>query len=145
MNEFEKQLIKKLQYDFPYSLTPFKDIAKIIGTTEDKVINTIIKLKNEKIIRRIGAVLNKEKIGYQSLLIAIKVYNNQEEVINYINSLINVTHNYMRDDKWNIWFTFNYKNQEQLDNLINKLNNFKQVEDYILLPSKKTVKIDARF
>lgn len=89
--------------------------------------------------------MNKEKVGYKSLLIAIKVYNNQEEVIEYINSLINVTHNYLRDNEWNIWFTFNYSSEDQLNQLLEKLKSFDQVEDYMLLPSEKTVKIDARF
>ena len=145
MDQFEKELIKKLQYDFPLSLHPFREIAESMGVSEEKVLETIKKLKEKKIIRRIGAILNKEKVGYKSLLIAIKVYEKQDEVINYLNSLINVTHNYLRDNEWNIWFTFNYNSQEQLDNLIKKLDDFKQVEDYLLLPSKKNVKIDARF
>ena len=127
------------------TLTPFNDIAKNLNVSEEKVLSTIEKLKNKGIIRRIGAIINKEKVGYKSLLIAIKVYENKEEVISYINSLVNVTHNYLRDNEWNIWFTFNYSSEEQLRNLLEKLDNFKQVKDYMLLPSEKTVKIDARF
>ena len=145
MDDFEKKLIKELQYNFPLTLTPFNDIAKNLNVSEEKVLSTIEKLKNKGIIRRIGVIINKEKVGYKSLLIAIKVYENKEEVISYINSLVNVTHNYLRDNEWNIWFTFNYSSEEQLRNLLEKLDNFKQVKDYMLLPSEKTVKIDARF
>ena len=48
MNEFEKKLIRELQFNFPYSLKPFRDIAENLGVSEETVIKTIKKLKKRK-------------------------------------------------------------------------------------------------
>ncbi len=143
--ELKRELLRILQYEFPVSIEPWREIGKRLGIGENEVIGLIDELKNDGTIRRIGALLNKEKLGYKSLLIALKIEGNYESVVEYINSQIGVTHNYLRDDEWNIWFTFSYREEEELKKLVTGLKEFPEVVDLMLLPSEEMIKIDARF
>ena len=54
MNQKDKQLLNELQFNFPVSEHPYKDVGKILGLSEDKVIKNLehfLKvLRREKIL-----------------------------------------------------------------------------------------------
>ena len=143
--KLKAELLRILQYDFPIAVEPWKEIANKLDIGEDEVLELVKELKEEGTIRRIGAILNKDKLGYKSLLIALKVEGDYNDVVEFINSHVAVTHNYLRDDEWNIWFTFNYADEGELNEFLEKLRAYPQVVDLMLLPSEKMIKIDARF
>ncbi len=140
-----KKLLEILQYRFPIDVDPWMKVAEELEMSEEELLGIICELKDEGVIRRIGAILNKGKLGYRSLLIALRVRGDYDEVVEFINSHIGVTHNYLREDQWNIWFTFNYADEGDLQTLVDRLREFPQVEDLMLLPSEEMIKVDARF
>ena len=145
MDQVDKKLLEILQYDFPLTVDPWKDIAEKIGLSEEEVLKRIKKLKEEGVIRRIGGVIDGKKIGYKSTLIAVMVdEENLQKVVDYLNSLIAVTHNYLRDGEWNLWCTFNYLEDDELKSLEEKLFSL-GIKDMMILPAERVVRIDARF
>ena len=63
MDEIDKKILNLLQTDFPIEEEPFKRIGERVGIAEDEVLRRVQALKDEKIIRRIGAVFDLRKLG----------------------------------------------------------------------------------
>ncbi len=62
----EAAVLRIVQADLPDSLTPFADIAREAGTTEDEVLALLRALKEEGVIRRFGASIKHQKAGWSS-------------------------------------------------------------------------------
>ena len=108
MDTIDKKLLNLMQNEIPIDKRPFKILGEKLLITENEVLKRVNKLKNEGIIRRIGGIFNSRKIGYTSTLCAAKVPENKiEEVAACINEYDEVTHNYIREDEYNMWFTVN--------------------------------------
>lgn len=97
MDELDKKIINMIQAEFPLEAEPFKAVAEKLGSTEDEIIRRIRKLKDDGIIRRIGAVFEPRRLGLVSTLCAAKVPVDRIEVfVKKVNALSGVTHNYLR-------------------------------------------------
>ncbi len=57
------EILLKLQKDFPLEVRPFEVIAKQLKTSEQEVINTIKKQKENKIIRQTSAIFDTKSLG----------------------------------------------------------------------------------
>ncbi len=63
-------------------------------------------LRRKKIIRRLGANFRSDKLGFRSTLCAAKVPEDKlESFIAEVNRHTGVTHNYLRNHAYNVWFT----------------------------------------
>ncbi len=147
--EFEltdKKILNILQTDFPISVMPFLDIAGATGVSEQEVIDRILNLKKNKIIRQISAIFDSHNIGYKSTLAAFKVDPGQVDfAANVINSHKGVSHNYLRNNKYNIWFTITLPSGLNLEEEIKILSREGRASDYLILPTLKLFKIGVNF
>ena len=50
----QKDILRIVQADLPDSLTPYADIAREVGTSEEAVLELLRSLKEEGVIRRFG-------------------------------------------------------------------------------------------
>lgn len=145
MDRSDKELLEIIQYDFPISSRPYKEIGKKISLSEEEVIIRIKKLKEEKIIRRIGGVFASKKLGYTSLLCSVKILESEiDEAARILNEYPGITHNYQRKHEYNLWFTLITENNETKDRVI------KEIEEKIgcevkQFPAIKTFKLRAVF
>jgi Transcriptional regulators len=57
MDEIDKKILNILQKEFPLEERPFQIVAERCGLTEEEALSRIQKMKDDGIIRRIGAVL----------------------------------------------------------------------------------------
>ena len=73
MDAIDKKILNLLQTEFPLEPEPFKWIGEKLGILEAEVLQRIQRLKDEKIIRRIGGVLDSGKLGFVSRLCAARV------------------------------------------------------------------------
>ena len=63
-------------------------------------------MKEKKIIRRLGANFQSAKLGFRSTLCGAHVPEEKlDAFIADVNSLPGVTHNYLRNHEFNVWFT----------------------------------------
>ena len=107
LDDIDKSIINRIQSDFPTSQRPYHVIAEGLDLTEDEVILRLTRLKKGGIIRRIGGNFVPEKLGYVSTLCAAKVPSDKvEKFAGVVNAFPGVTHNYLRDNPYNVWFTF---------------------------------------
>ena len=64
------------------------------------------RLLDERIIREITPIFDTRALGYSSMLVAAKVdAENPQRAAKIINSHPGVSHNYLRNHDFNLWFT----------------------------------------
>ena len=142
MDAIDKKLLNLIQNEIPIDKRPFKILGEKLFLTETEVLKRINKLKNEGFIRRIGGIFNSKEIGYTSTLCAAKVPENKiDEVSAYINGYEEVTHNYIREDEYNMWFTVIANSEENLNNIIHGIKTQTNIDEIISLPSIKLFKV----
>lgn len=144
MDEVDKKILNILQKEFPLVEQPFAAVARKCGVSEEEVLERIGKLKDCGVIRRIGAVFDGAKLGRTGTLCAARV---PEDKIGYFVSLINaekgVTHNYRRNNEYNIWFTVNMASAAELDSFLLRLREKTGVGDILDMRAVRVFKIDA--
>jgi DNA-binding Lrp family transcriptional regulator len=146
MDDRDRELLNKAQREFPLEQRPFAHLAQELDMSEQEVMQRLHRLKQEKIIRRIGAVFDSQALGYTSCLVAAKVdINHLENVAEKINQLPGVTHNYQRSHEYNLWFTLTTSNQTVLDELIKKINALPGVQALHPLPASKVFQRQVTF
>ena len=141
----QKQLCDILQQGLTICKKPFAEIAESLGTDEKNVIEQIQDLKNAGIIKRFRAIINHWVLGKTSTLAAAHVPEEKiKEVAEAVNSLQGVSHNYIRDNFYNLWFTLQAESAAQIDGILSSLSNQFSI-DFHSLPVVKSFKLDVRF
>ncbi len=141
----EKEFLTLIQKEFPVAKRPFAELAKRLGTDEDKVLDLYKRLKDEKIIRQTSAIFDTKSLGYRSSLVAFKT-DDIEKAASIINLHPGVSHNYERDNPYNLWFTIAVAPDSKLglERTVEILAKEAGVEEYIILPTKKMFKISVQ-
>ncbi len=146
MDQLDKDLLNLIQSNFPISPEPFKEIGEVLGISEEEVIERVKRLKENGIIRRIGASLNSQALGHTSTLLGAKVPEERlESFVEEVNKYPGVTHNYLRDHDYNVWFTFIAKDRATIDKALEEIKGRSQVQDILDLPAIRLFKVKVDF
>ena len=146
MDEIDRKLLNLIQQDFPITAEPFADVAGRLGIGEAELLERIGRLKEEGIIRRIGAVFDLRKLGFASTLCAARVPEERVRIfVEVVNACPGVTHNYRRDDEYNVWFTLIASGEEELAGALAGIKRKAGIDDILSLRATRTFKINARF
>ena len=146
MDRNSKDLLNLIQSNFPLESRPFLKIANELNISENQVIDIIKELKNNGYIKRIGGIFDAKKLGYYSTLCAIKVPKERiAEVAKLINSNNGVTHNYIRNHSYNMWFTVIAPSIEEIKEFLNDIKINTAIEEIIELPAVNLFKINVNF
>jgi DNA-binding Lrp family transcriptional regulator len=106
LDELDKRVMNLMQGKFPLEPRPYQSVAKLAETSEDEVLARVQRLIDERIIRQVTPIFDTRALGYSSMLVAAKVdpeYPHRPAQI--INSHPGVSHNYLRNHDFNLWFT----------------------------------------
>lgn len=146
MDNTDKAILNRIQSDFPVAKRPYLEIAKELNLSEDEVIQRVSSLKSQGIIRRIGGNFVPGKLGFVSTLCAGKVPEDQiDRFAQVVNSYPGVTHNYIRGNSYNIWFTFIAPSMDAISQCLSEISEKTGISDIISLPATKVFKIRAHF
>jgi len=146
MNQKDKQILRALQSEFPITKNPYQTLADRLRITQKQLFAKIKAFKSQRIVRRLGAVISAKHVGYKSVLVAADVSSEQvKRTTNFISADERVSHNYLRDAEFNVWFTYSAPTQKQTNEFINRLKKKPGVNKVIVLPAEKTFKIKAEF
>ena len=142
-----KEILLRVQKNFPLVANPFQSIANELNITEDEVINTLQDQKDQNIIRQTSAIFDTKSLGYKSSLVAFEIDEDKiDAAVEIINSHPGVSHNYERNHKFNIWFTMAVSPQTEigLDKTIDILAKLTNANAFIMLPTLKLFKISVK-
>jgi DNA-binding Lrp family transcriptional regulator len=106
LDDRDKRLLNLMQGQFPVAPRPYRHVAGEAGMTEEEVMARVRTLLQERIIRQVTPIFDTRALGYASMLVAAKVDpENPWRAANVINAHPGVSHNYLRNHEFNIWFT----------------------------------------
>jgi DNA-binding Lrp family transcriptional regulator len=106
LDDLDRRLLNLLQGRFPLEPRPFLRVAELAETDEDDVLRRTQRLVDERIIRQVTPIFDTRVLGYSSMLVAAKVDpENPHRAARAINAHPGVTHNYLRNHDFNMWFT----------------------------------------
>ena len=146
LDNIDKQILNRIQSNFPTDAKPFSKIADDLNLSSDIVIKRILRMKKNNIIRRIGGNFSPGKIGYESTLCAAKVpAKDIESFAKVVNSYSGVTHNYVREHDYNVWFTFIAHSTETIDKYLKEISSETGINNILNLPATNLFKISAFF
>lgn len=145
LTKLQKQLCNALQDGLPICSRPFARIAKEFDSDEETVLEQIQELKNAGLIRRFRALINYNAFGKRSTLVTAHVpQEDLPDVSKAVNSLEGVSHNYLRNNFYNLWFTLQAPAAGQIEDTLSNLSEQFGI-DFYSLPVKRFFKLDVRF
>src|SRR4051812_46804413 len=95
-----------LQSSYPLDPRPFDLVASESELDPEEVKSRTQRLLDGRIIREVTPIFDTRALGYASMLVAAKVDpENPHRAAKIINAHPGVSHNYLRNHDFNIWFT----------------------------------------
>jgi siroheme decarboxylase len=144
LDETDKQLLNLMQGRFPLDPKPFAHVAELAALTEAEVLERVQYLLDKRIIREITPIFDTRAFGYASMLVAAKVDpEHPHRAAQFINTHPGVTHNYLRDHDFNLWFTIAVEPDSKLglDGTLDVMAERTGAESIRQLPTLKLFKI----
>ncbi len=106
LDELDRRLLNLLQGSFPLEPRPYARVGQLAEVPEDEVLRRVQRLLDERIIRQVTPIFDTRALGYSSMLVAAKVdAEHPHRAAQAINAHPGVSHNYLRNHEFNLWFT----------------------------------------
>lgn len=146
LTSLDRAIIRRLQEDFPLTETPYKDMANSLNITEDALLERIETYMNEGILRRVGAVVRHQKMGYRSN--SMVVWQVPEDSIREAGSQMAahpaVSHCYQRpsmpDFPYNLYTMIHGKKPGDCEEIVKELSEKTGIYVYLMLESLQELK-----
>lgn len=146
MDETDKKILNEIQSGFPIDPRPYDILGRRLNLPEDEVIKRVKRLKDIGIIRRIGGNFSSDRLNFSSTLCAARVPEEKlEHFVKVVNRYPGVTHNYLRNHAYNVWFTFIAEDMVRIDNALKEIAEETGVAEIQNLPAVRTFKIKVDF
>jgi len=144
MDGVDKEILNRIQREFPLAREPFEALGAPLGLPGDEVIRRIEALKRGRVIRQVSAIFDTRVLGYESSLVAATVPADRlAEGAKAINSHPGVSHNYERDNEFNLWYTVAVPPDSRLglEGTVDVLHKISGATRTRILPTLKLFKI----
>ncbi len=146
MNPVEIEIIKTLQKGLPIASRPFKEIGERLGLSEEVILETVKKMKQEGIIRRFGAMVKHRQLGYSAN--AMVVWKVPEDQVAHVGMTFasndGVSHCYERQTnenwKYNLFTMIHGTSKEQCYETAKRMSELSGIMEYRLLFSTRELK-----
>jgi siroheme decarboxylase len=144
MDTIDKDLLNLIQREFPLDREPFEAMGRVLDLPGDEVIRRIDSLKRGRVIRQISAIFDTRVLGYQSTLVAARIPTEKlNSAAKAVNSHPGVSHNYERNNEFNLWYTVAVPPGSRLglEATVDVLHKISDAEKTRILPTLKLFKI----
>ena len=144
LDDADRRLLNLMQGSFPLEPRPYRSVAEAAGTSEEHAISRVSELIAERIIRQVTPIFDTRALGYDSMLVAAKVDpENPHRAARVVNAHPGVSHNYLRNHDFNLWFTIATEPDSKLglDGTLDLLAAEAGAESMRKLPTLKLFKI----
>ncbi len=144
LDDFDKRLLNTMQGAFPIEPRPYAAVARALEVPEGRVLQRVQELLDERIIRQVTPIYDTRALGYGSMLVAARVDPEHPwRPAKIINSHPGVSHNYLRNHDFNMWFTIAVEEDSALglDGTLEVLQRLTGAESIRQLPTLKLFKI----
>ncbi len=146
MDALDKRILNKIQQDFPLCRRPYALLAEQLNSREEEIYRRVERMIKNNIIRHLGGSFDYKKLNLVGTLVAAKVEPRYlEKVASAVSQLAGVTHNYQRNNLFNLWFTLTSGSKKEIDKIIERLKKEKGVIKILNLPTLKSFKLKVNF
>lgn len=146
MDVLDKEIIRLMQGDMPLSSRPFKEMAEVIGISEDELLSRIRNMCEQGIIRRLGAVLRHNRVGFTvNAMVALKVDESRADEAGYkLAGFEEISHCYWRevpeDFGYNLFAMVHATSEEELRGVIKRMAEETGINEYKIFRSRQEMK-----
>jgi len=138
--------LNEIQSGFPIAKKPYHDLGRRLNCSEAEILERVRRLKEEGVIRRIGGNFDSQRLGFATTLCAAKVPPEKiKRFVEVLNGYPEITHNYLRDHQYNIWFTFVAPNMKVIERYIGEIIERTGIREILNLPAVRRFKILVDF
>jgi len=144
LDDLDRKLLNLMQGQFPLAPRPYAAVAAKAEVTEAEVMARVQRLLDDRIIRQVTPIYDTRAFGYGSMLVAAKVDPEHPwRAATIINSHPGVSHNYLRNHEFNMWFTIAVEEDSVLglQGTLDLLQELTGAESIRQLPTLKLFKI----
>ncbi|MEK7848949.1 MAG: hypothetical protein AAB270_08505, partial [Chloroflexota bacterium] len=144
MEAVDKQLLARVLVAFPLSPRPFCELGEVVGLGEDECLEHIRGLQAEGLIRHINALFEGRALGYRNALAALQVAPAEvDRAAALINAHPGVSHNYLREHRYNMWFTIALPAAQDMEAAVREMGQRAGAESVLYLPTVRMFKLQA--
>ncbi len=144
LDELDRRLLNLMQGSFPLEPHPYAAVARAAEISEKQALQRVGRLLEERIIRQVTPIYDTRALGYSSMLVAAKVDPEHPwRAAKIVNSHPGVSHNYLRNHEFNMWFTLATEPDSRLglEGTLKVLQELTGAESIRQLPTLKLFKI----
>jgi siroheme decarboxylase len=106
LDDADRRLLNLMQGSFPIAPRPYARVAELGEMTEEETMARVRHLLDKRIVRQVTPIFDTRALGYSSMLVAAKVDpEHPHRAAQVINAHPGVSHNYLRNHEFNLWFT----------------------------------------
>lgn len=109
------RLLNEWQHGFPLVDRPFAELGRVVGLSEDEVLDAFRLWQAEGLVSRIGPVVAPRRVGASALAALAVPSERLAEVAARVNGRPEVNHNYEREHHFNLWFVLTAASDAALD------------------------------
>ena len=114
LDALDRRLLDEFQRDFPLDERPYLTLARRLGCSEETVLGRLADLSANGMIARIGAVFRPHRVGASTLAALAAPSAELDAVAALVNGYDEVSHNYVRDHAFNLWFVVTGNSRERV-------------------------------
>ena len=144
LSAVDRKILALIQEEIPLVARPFKVMADKIGIEEKELLEKIAEFKSKGFLRNFHAGLNHAKLGFKSTLLAMKVPD--EKMGNLVKEIVRydeITHCFLRDNEYNLWVVFIYRN-DALTKFLEKISAKIGKDNILNLKTLKKFKLNTK-
>jgi DNA-binding Lrp family transcriptional regulator len=144
LDELDRRLLNLMQGSFPLEPQPYAAVARAAEIPEEQALVRVRRLLEQRIIRQITPIYDTRALGYSSMLVAAKVDPEHPwRAAKIVNAHPGVSHNYLRNHEFNMWFTLATEPDSPLglEGTLEVLRELTGAESIRQLPTLKLFKI----
>jgi DNA-binding Lrp family transcriptional regulator len=106
LDDLDRRLLNLMQGSFPLEPRPYAAVAHAAEVSEEETMRRVQRLLDERIVRQVTPIFDTRALGYSSMLVAAKVDPEHPwRAAKIVNGHPGVSHNYLRNHDFNMWFT----------------------------------------
>jgi DNA-binding Lrp family transcriptional regulator len=148
-SKLEKDIVRVLQEGLPLVSRPFKVLAGKLNISEETLISTITSMMDRGLIRRFGAAVRHQDLGYSAN--AMVVWKVPEPAVDEVGELFSgfseVSHCYQRktsaDWRYNLFTMVHGRTEEECRRIAEAMGEASGIKDYLVLFSTGELKKDS--
>ena len=152
MDEIDRKLLAGMEKGITLATEPFNEIALQLGITPKEVVTRLCDLKEEGVIRRFGASIKPNNIGFSANAVVVwKVPENRlQEIGAYLSKYQEISHCYERKTvkgRWdyNLYVVIHGREREVVQRLVKEISEKTAINEYKILYSTRDLKRNISF